>query len=151
MPPSLPVCCCMIVWLICNWMIQFPFASRLNAALKTSWQAVMYYVLAAEYTACQAGCILCWCFLFFFFNAIIAKLIQSWGIKCVAMYYVKLLEIWALWRRSWWASRDEYIGLDIYFNSLGQICLPMFGLSACGVPMFFLAEAFCTSQSKLSY
>jgi len=57
--------------------------------------------------------------------------------------HVKLLEIRALWRRARWANREEYlrlsnyIGLDIYFNSLWQFCIPTAGLSACGVSVFF--------------
>jgi len=59
--------------------------------------------------------------------------------------YVKLLEIRALWCRARCTNREEhlrpsnYIGLDIYFNSLRQICITTPGLSACGVSIF-LAE-----------
>jgi len=79
-------------------------------------------------------------------TAIFEERTQGWGIKRVSMY-VKLLEIWALWCRVRWVSREEQLcpsnntRLDIYFNSLGQICIPTSGLSACGVSVF-LGQAF---------
>ena len=65
---------------------------------------------------------------------------------------VSLVEIRALWRRARWASREEHIrpsnciGLDIYFNSIWQICIPTSELSACAVSVF-LADPFCTSEN----
>jgi len=53
------------------------------------------------------------------------------------------------WRRARWVSREEnlrppnFIGLNIYFNSLGQICIPTSGLSACVVTVsVFLGRVF---------
>jgi len=63
-------------------------------------------------------------------TSIFLKWTEGWGNKHVPMY-VTLLEIRALWRRAWWARREthlcpsNYVGLDIYFNSLGQICIPI--------------------------
>jgi len=59
-------------------------------------------------------------------------------------YYVHKVEIRALCYRTRWASPSNYIGLDIYFNNLGQICIPTSGLSACSVSIF-LTEPLCTS------
>jgi len=64
--------------------------------------------------------------------------------------FVKLLEIRALWTREHDRRAENYVGLDIYLNSLGQIYIPMSGLSPCGVCMFF-GRAFLYKSNELPY
>ena len=75
-------------------------------------------------------------------------------------YVCKVIGDLDQWHRAWWASREEhlsssnYIGLDFYFNNLGQICIPTSGLSACGVACFYARQrsysAYMTWQFRLS-
>ena len=85
------------------------------------------------------------CSFFTFIFAVLLPAMSTYILSFYVITYVKLLEIWVLWHRARWPTREEHLcpsnynGLDIYFNSLGQICIPTSGLSVTvsGVSVFF--------------
>jgi len=80
------------------------------------------------------------------------SIFEKWTQGWVNRHKVKLLEIRALGVGAWWVSREEhicssnYIGLDIYFNSLWHICIPTSGLSACGCFHVFWLSLFVQAK-----